>query len=190
VLAGAVGIGASMSLQNIAPHVLGGMVVMFERTIKVGDHIEIGNVIGRVTDISLRSTAFVTNDNIAVIIPNAELVTAKVINWSYKDKNVRLRVPLAISKQCNLETIKRLLVEAALTHPGVLSRPAPEVRLTGFSSDAVNLSPLIWTHDYAGDPERLQSDLNYKIVTVLEQAHLPMPLSEGSIVATAAMMVK
>jgi len=64
------------------------------------------------------------------------------------------------------------------------------VRLTGFSTDSVNLSLLIWPHDYAGDPERLQSDLNYKIVSVLEQAHLPMPLSEGSIVAAAAMMVK
>ena len=88
VLAGALGIGIGFGLQNIAANLVSGLIILFERPIKVGDRIEVGTIAGDVLKISLRSTVVRTNDNIDIIVPNSEFISSRVINWSYTDRDV------------------------------------------------------------------------------------------------------
>ncbi|HEX9740521.1 MAG TPA: mechanosensitive ion channel domain-containing protein, partial [Ignavibacteriaceae bacterium] len=97
ILAGALGIGIGFGLQNITNNLVSGIIILFERPIKVGDRVEIGNVSGDVIKISMRSTTIVTNDNISIIVPNSEFISSRVINWSHIDRNVRLNFPVGVS---------------------------------------------------------------------------------------------
>ncbi len=97
VLAGAIGIGVGFGLQNIANNFISGLIILFERPIKVGDRIEVGDVEGDVTNIGARSTTVVTNDNISIIIPNAKLISENVINWSHNDNKVRFKIPVSVA---------------------------------------------------------------------------------------------
>lgn len=85
ILLGALGIGIGFGLQNITNNLISGIIILFERPVKVGDRIEVGDVIGNIHKISARSTTIITNDNIAVIVPNSEFISSTVINWSHND---------------------------------------------------------------------------------------------------------
>ena len=88
LLVGALGIGIGFGLQNITNNFISGIIILFERPVKVGDRIEVDNLAGNIVNISARATTIITNDNIAVIVPNSDLVSNRVINWSHNDKNV------------------------------------------------------------------------------------------------------
>lgn len=94
VLAGAVGIGVGFGLQNVISNFFAGLIIMFERPIKVGDRIEVDKVEGDVLEIGARSTVVLTNDNIAIIVPNSKFITENVVNWKYNDGKVRFRIPV------------------------------------------------------------------------------------------------
>src|SRR6185369_16366642 len=96
VIAGAVGIGLGFGLQNIVHNFVSGLIILAERPIGIGDRIEVGNVAGQVKEIRLRSTTVVTNDNIAYIVPNSDFITHTVINWSYGDLKVRIRLKVTV----------------------------------------------------------------------------------------------
>ena len=95
ILAGALGIGIGFGLQNITNNLVSGIIILFERPIKVGDRIEVGKIAGDVKRISMRSTTILTNDNISIIVPNSEFISSTVINWSHIDRNIRLNFPNA-----------------------------------------------------------------------------------------------
>src|SRR6059036_3518119 len=109
VFAGAVGVGLGFGLQNIISNFISGLIILAERPIAIGDRIEIGHVAGQVREISLRSTTVVTNDNIAIIVPNADFITHSVTNWSYEDPRVRFRVPFGVAYGTDLEKLRRLM---------------------------------------------------------------------------------
>ena len=127
VIAGAVGLGLGFGLQNIISNFVSGLIILAERPITIGDRIEVGNVVGQVTKISLRSSTVVTNDNITIIVPNSDFISSRVINWSHGDPRVRLRLPVGVAYGTNLELLQRVLLEVARDHPGkcCASRPRP-----------------------------------------------------------------
>lgn len=190
VVVGALGLGASMSLQTIATNIMSGIVIHLERPISVGDRVEIGEVVGKVVDISLRSTAIVTDDNIAVIVPNSEFVSSRVVNWSYKDKNIRYKVALSVPNDCDPELVRELLKNVALSHDAVLKTPEPEVLLTDFCTDTIKFELLVWTREGEIAPASLQSDLNYKISKSLRNANLKLPVAEENIMESAHELTK
>ena len=106
VLAGAVGIGVGFGLQNIASNFISGLIILFERPIKIGDRIEVGNVEGDGIQIKGRSTTVVTNDNIAIIIPNSSFITQNVVNWSHTGKMVRFKVPIGVSYDSDVQLVE------------------------------------------------------------------------------------
>lgn len=177
VLAGAVGIGVGLGLQNVANNFISGLIILFERPIKVGDRIEVDDVNGLVTAINTRSTTVVTNDNIAIIIPNAKLITENVINWSYTDDKVRMRVPVGVSYSSDVELVTRLLIEAAAADPDVLTDPSPEVRFLGFGDSSLDFELLVWTSSHIHRPLALKSTLYYYIFARFraEGVEIPFP---------------
>ena len=124
VLAGAVGIGVGFGLQNIVSNFVSGLIILFERPIQIGDRIEVGNVEGDVIAINARSTTVVTNDNIAIIVPNTKFITENVVNWSLTGKDVRFRVPVSVAYGSDLKKVVELLEEIARENPDVLDYAA------------------------------------------------------------------
>ena len=123
VILGALGIGIGFGLQNIVNNFVSGLILLVERPAQIGDWIEVSGTGGRVERIGGRSTTIVTSDNITIIIPNADLVTHPIINWSHGDPLVRFRIPVGVAYDSDLEVVRHILLEVAGEHPGVLRDP-------------------------------------------------------------------
>ncbi len=181
ILAGAFGVGIGFGLQTITNNFVSGIIIHFERPIKVGDRIEVGQVIGDVVRISPRATTVVTNDNIAVIVPNSEFITSKVINWSYTGRDVRFSLPVGVSYEADPEFVRDLLVQVAESHPGVLKSPKPTVLFEGFGESSLNFSLQVWTREYTARPGMLCSELNYRISKKFREHAIEIPFPQREI---------
>src|SRR5882724_3163515 len=123
VILGFLSVGIGFGLQYVASDVISGLILLFERPIRVGDRIKVEDMEGRVESISVRATLVITNDNMAVIVPNSVLIRNKFTNWSYGKNNVRLRVPVAVPHGSEIEKVRDALLEAAGAVPDVLRNP-------------------------------------------------------------------
>jgi len=178
VLAGALGIGVGFGLQNITNNFVSGLIILFERPIKVGDRIDVGNVTGDVVKISPRATTIVTNDNIAVIVPNSEFISSQVINWSYTNRDVRLNFPVGVAYQSDPELVRKALLEVAADHPGVLKERNADVLLQEFGDSSLNFILRVWTRNYATTPGVLRSELNYAICKKFKEHGIEIPFPQ------------
>jgi len=175
ILAGALGVGVGFGLQNITNNFVSGFLLLIERPIKVGDRIEVGPVTGDVVNIALRATTVVTNDNIAIIVPNSEFVSSIVTNWSYTDRNVRFNFPVGVSYRSDPELVRRLLLQIADQHSGVLKDPKPDALLLEFGDSALNFMLRVWTKQYATTPGVLRSELNFTISRTFKEQGIEIP---------------
>ena len=145
LVAGGVGVGVGFGLQNIANNLISGIFILFERPIKVGDRIEVGEVHGHVVHIAARATTVRTNDNIDIIIPNSSFTSFNVINWSHGDQKVRFRVPVPVAYGSDARLVERLLLEVAEENENVLKEPSPRVVFWAFGDSALEFQLRVWT---------------------------------------------
>lgn len=178
VLAGALGIGVGFGLQNITSNFVSGIIILFERPIKVGDRIEVNQILGDVVNISPRATTIVTNENISIIVPNSEFISSTVTNWSHTDRLVRRDIPIGVSYGSDPDEVRELLLAVAAQHPGVLKEPEPQVLLDAFGDSALNFLLRIWTDTYTERPIILRSELNYMIFKKLKENHIETPFPQ------------
>jgi small-conductance mechanosensitive channel len=175
VLAGALGIGVGFGLQTITNNLVSGLILLFERPIKIGDRIEVGQVTGDVVEISARATTVITNDNIAIIVPNAEFISSKVTNWSYTTRDVRFNFPVRVSYREDPEAVRKLLLEVAGSHPGVLQERKSDVLFQEFGESCFQFILRVWTRDYTDRPGVLRSELNYAISRKFREHGIEIP---------------
>lgn len=175
VLAGALGVGIGFGLQNIANNFISGLIILFERPVKVGDRIDVGSITGDVTKISSRATTINTNDNISIIIPNADVINKQVINWSHNDRNVRFGIPVGVSYKEDPVMIKKILTEVAKEHAGVLKKPAPEVLFIQYGDSSLDFDLKVWTNRYTDRPIALKSELYYRIFEKFKEHNIEIP---------------
>ena len=181
LLIGALGVGIGFGLQNITNNFISGLIILFERPIKVGDRIEIDDLAGNIVDISARATTIITNDNIAVIVPNSDFINNRVINWSHNNKEVRLNFPVGISYNEDPEKIRKLLTEVVNENHGVLSSPEPYIRFEGFGDSSLNFDVLVWTSEYIDRPKILRSELYYEIFAKFKEHNIEIPFPQQDI---------
>jgi small-conductance mechanosensitive channel len=177
IILGFLSVGIGFGLQNITSNFVAGLILLLERPIKVGDRIMVGNQEGDVVEINMRSTTIRTLNNVAVIVPNSEFVSAKLENWSYGDETVRMDVNVGVSYESDLETVVRSLREVAAEHPEVLKNPAPDVLHIGFGDSAWNMRLRVWL----GDSQRhleVQSEINCAIVRKFQQNRVEIPFPQ------------
>ncbi|MBS3732011.1 MAG: mechanosensitive ion channel [Desulfobacterales bacterium] len=146
VVFGALGIGIGFGLQNIFNNFLSGIILLFERPIQVGDVVEIGGIWGTVQEINVRSTQVRTFDNADLIIPNADFISQRLTNWSFRDARVRRSVQVGVAYGSDIELVRRLLIEVAYKHPRILRRPHPEVLFSDFGESALIFKLRFWAH--------------------------------------------
>ncbi len=177
VLAGAIGIGLGFGLQNVTNNFISGLIILFERPIKVGDRVEVGQVMGQVIRIGLRSTTVLTNDNISIIIPNADFVSGNVINWSHTDDVVRIRIPIGVSYNSDPKKVVKILESTIKTLPGVLENRGSDVILDSFGDNAINFVIRVWTQDFSKKPGLMKHQVNMAVweALKLEGIEIPFP---------------
>jgi len=178
VVAGALGLGLGFGLQNVVANFVAGIVLLAERPVSVGDRIEVSGVAGTVSKISLRATTVTTNDNIAIIVPNSELTSNPVTNWSHGGPRVRLRIPIGVAYGTDPELVKTTLLEVAAANPDVLKSPAPIVFFDSFGDNALNFQLGVWTETMTNAPRRFRSDLNFAIERALRERRIEVPFPQ------------
>lgn len=178
VLAGAVGIGVGFGLQNVISNFISGLIIMFERPIKIGDRIVVDDVEGDVIEIGARSTVVVTNDNIAIIVPNGKFITENVVNWKYNDGTVRFRIPVGVAYGSDVRLVERLLLEAAAAEQEVLNDPPPAVRFLAFGDNALEFELRAWSSSAVHRKGRLTSALNFAIHDRFRENGIEIPFPQ------------
>ena len=174
-LIGALGIGIGFGLHNITHNFISGIIILFERPVKIGDRIEVDNLAGNIVNISARATTIVTNDNIVVIVPNSDLISNRVINWSHNNRSVRFNFPVGVSYKENPEIIRKLLFEVAESNKGVLKKPAPDVLFEKFGESSLDFNLRVWTDEYSDLPNVLKSQLYYAIFNKFKEHNIEIP---------------
>lgn len=178
ILAGALGLGIGFGLQNITNNFVSGIIILFERPIKVGDRIEVGDVSGDVVSISMRSTTIITNDNISIIVPNSDFISSKVINWSHNDRNIRFNIPIGVSYKEKPEIIRKILLEIADENKGVLKEPKPSVLFKEYGESSLVFNLRIWTKEYINRPNVLKSQIYFEMFKKFEENHIEIPFPQ------------
>lgn len=178
VVAGALGLGIGFGLQSIVANFVSGIVLLAERPVALGDRIEVDGVAGRVSRISLRATTVITNDNIAIIVPNSHLTSNPVTNWSHGDPRVRLRLPIGVAYGTDPERLRELLMRVATSHPHVLNDPPPTIYFDEFGDNALLFELAVWTNTMTHTPRRFRSELNFLIEHALREANIEIPFPQ------------
>src|SRR5436190_5194734 len=178
VFAGAVGVGVGFGLQNIASNFISGLVILTERPITIGDRVEVAGILGTVRQIRARSTVIVTNDNIAIIVPNSKFIDSPVTNWTYGDRRVRFRIPVGVAYGSDVTKVRELLLTVARENPHTLKDPAPNVFLKEFGGSSINFELVVWSSEMSHRPSRFKSDLNFAIEEKLREAGIEIPFPQ------------
>jgi potassium-dependent mechanosensitive channel len=169
IIGGAFGVGIGFGLQNVVNNFVSGLIVLFERPIRVGDAVQIGDVTGEVRRIGIRSSTVRTWEGAEVVVPNAILVSERVTNWTLTDRRRRIDVRVGVTYGSVPERVLDLLETVARSHPRVASDPAPLPLFTGFGDSALLFELRVWTNQL---DEYLQtrSELSVALHAALREA--------------------
>ena len=174
-IAGALGVGIGFGLQGITNNFISGLIILFERPVKVGDRIDVGEISGDVVRIAARATTVITNDNISIIIPNSEFINSRVINWSHNDRRIRFNYTVGVSYDENPRIIRKLLLDVAKENNAVLKHPPPDVLFQDFADSALIFNLRVWTYEYTDRPNVLRSHIYYAIFKKFDDNNIKIP---------------
>jgi small-conductance mechanosensitive channel len=175
VLTGGIGVGIGLGLQKIVANFLSGIVLLIEHSIKPGDVIETGDSYGRVTHLGGRYTSVLSRDGKNFLIPNETLITNKVVNWSYRSRQVRLAVPFSVAYGTDLRLTRELAIDAADATNRVLHYPSPVCHVTGFGDSGVNLSLRFWIEDPENGVTNVKSSVCLGLWDRLQEHQIAVP---------------
>ena len=153
-------VGVGLGLQQTFNDLLSGILLLFERTVEVGHVVQIGNMIGTVQRIGLRTSIVETRENVSVIVPNSKLVTDNVTNWSHKDDKVRFVIPIGVAYGSDTEKVKSILLQVAKDNIYVLGKPIPTVRFVSFGDSSLDFQLLFWSRNFIVI-EDIKSDIRF-----------------------------
>lgn len=159
VFSGALGLAVGFGLQKTFGNLIAGIILLMDRSIKPGDVIVVGDSFGWVNKIGVRAVSVITRDGKEHLIPNENLMTQEVENWSYSDRNVRVRIPVGIGYDSDLQLAQELMLRAAQESPRVLRNPKPNVWLTAFGENRVEHDILVWISDPESGIGSVKSDV-------------------------------
>ena len=177
VVFGFLSVGIGFGLQNITSNFISGLILLFERPIKIGDRVTVGATEGDIVEIKMRSTVIRSLNNISIIVPNSEFVSSRVVNWSHGDKKVRVDIRVGVSYRSDLDNVLRSLKEVADEHKDVLKDPEPFVRLMEFGDSSWNMLLGVWIND-PYDFYRVHSELNCAIVRKFRENGVEIPFPQ------------
>jgi potassium-dependent mechanosensitive channel len=170
----ALSVGIGFGLQYIAADIASGFILLFERPIRIGDRITIADDEGDVQSINLRTTTVITNNRVAIIVPNSRLVSQRVVNWSYGDPRARIPIPVSVADDSDVKLVTDTLLDAARGVENVLEHPEPSVQFLEFGNASLDFRLLVWS----SQPRRhiqIKSDINFRIAALFKERGIRMP---------------
>ena len=182
IFSGALGVGIGFGLRTIFENFASGIIILLERSVKVGDFIELASgTTGLVREINVRSTLVTTNDNVDILVPNSEFASAQVVNWTLREAGRRLRVKFGVAYGSDKELVRRAGLEAAaeVAWTDLRQAKAPQVWLTGFGDSALDFELVVWLLDDAvKKPAKVQAGYYWALHTALEKYDIEIPFPQ------------
>lgn len=177
ILLGGLGVGIGLGLQDVVKNFAAGLTILFERRIRVGDALQMPEVLGRVNEIGMRATVVRSFDGADVVVPNSQLVAGAVTNWTLSDGRRRIEVPVPVAYGTEPARVVALLLEAARSQEGILAHPSPEALFMGFGESSLNFLLRAWIDDYDRSPT-LRSELALDVQRRLGEAGIKVPFPQ------------
>ncbi|MDY6941717.1 MAG: mechanosensitive ion channel [Pseudomonadota bacterium] len=184
LIATALSVGIGFGLQNLINNFVSGIILMFERSLKVGDFIELqSGVSGEVRELNMRSTVVTTNDNVDIVVPNSEFVSGRVTNWTMREAFRRVHVPFGVAYGSDKDVVKKAALEAAAATPHTLrssdTRRQPQVWLTGFGDSSLDFELVVWlTPDAVKRPAAVAAAYTWELETALHKYGIEIPFPQ------------
>ena len=180
VLAGAFGVGLGFGMQSIVNNFVSGLILLFERPIHVGDIIEVGDLTGEVSRIGIRASVVRTYLGAEIIVPNAQLTTERVINWTLSDRRRRIDLAVGVDYGSPPERVVEVLESVARNHPAILKDPAPQAVFTKFDNSSIDFELRAWTNQFEGWP-KVQTELAAGVYAALHAAGMSIPFPQREV---------
>jgi small-conductance mechanosensitive channel len=177
LILGALGVGIGFGLQNIVNNVVSGLILIFERPIQTGDVVEVGTLFGRVNQIGLRASRVRTFSGAEVIVPNGDLVSQQVTNWTLSDRRRRLEVPVGVAYRSDPEEVQRVLMQVVMDEEDVLGDPEPMVIFEEFGDSALQFRIYCWIADF-DESFSIRSRLYINVNQALKAAGIEIPFPQ------------
>lgn len=168
IVLGALGVGIGMGLQNIVNNFVSGIILIFDRPLQIGDAIEVGSTSGRVKEIGLRSSTLYTAEGAEVIIPNGDILSQQITNWTLSNNNKRVELDLSVTTDMDKEQLSRLLKQTILSSEHVLGKREPQVLLESVTEGEYGLKIYFWCTDVQKS-DWVRSEVRYLVYTVLRE---------------------
>ncbi|HEY0011522.1 MAG TPA: mechanosensitive ion channel domain-containing protein [Allosphingosinicella sp.] len=181
VFSGAFGLAIGFGLQKTFGNLIAGIILLMDRSIKPGDVIVVGDSFGHVTKIGVRAVSIVTRDGKEHLIPNENLMTQEVENWSYSSRDVRVHIPVGVAYDCDLPKAQQLMIEAAKASKRVLQSPEPRVWLRAFGESSVDHEILVWISDPEGGVGNVQSEILNRLWVLFQENNISIPFPQRDI---------
>jgi len=173
-------LGVGLGLQQVANDLVSGIILLIEPTIRVNDIVEVDGVVAKVTLIGLRTSKVLTRDGISMIIPNHQLVSEKLINWSTSDAITRFKIKVGVAYGSDVALVKKVLEENAWKHPQVITNPAPLVFFKDFGDSSLDFELVFWSNQLF-PIDRVQSDLRYQIEADFRANNITIPFPQRDV---------
>jgi small-conductance mechanosensitive channel len=168
-IAGGLSVGVGFALQDLIKNFVGGLMLLFGRSVHPGDQIQIDDVRGRVTRIDIRSTVVQTNEDSTIFLPNADLILKKIVNWTHKDPRGRAEVVVGVAYGSDIALTKYLLMQCALSNPDVLAEPPPYVLFNDFGDNALIFHLRFWIMNIVLSKDIVRSEIRFEIERVFKE---------------------
>jgi small-conductance mechanosensitive channel len=181
VFGGAIGVGIGFGLQKVVSNLISGLILLLDKSIKPGDVIQLDETFGWITSLGARYVSVRSRDGREYLIPNEDLITHRVINWSYTSRQVRLEIDVPVPYGSDLHAVRRLLLAAAAKPDRVLKQPAPVCNLRGFFDGAVHLQLRFWIDDPKSGVANVRSDVFFAVWETLTANGIEIPLPQQEI---------
>lgn len=175
-----ISVGLGFGLQEIFANFVSGLIILFERPLRVGDFIEIGSFSGYVTEIKIRATTILTLDRRELVIPNKDFITGQIINWTLSEKMFRLDFPVGVAYGSDLNKVQEVLLEVARNNPKIQQTPSPKVMMVGFGDNSLNFELRIFMPSPDNFPE-LQNEINLKITEEFRKNKIQIPFPQRDV---------
>lgn len=185
VFSGAFGLAIGFGLQKTCGNLIAGIILLMDRSIKPGDVIAVadgkGNTFGEVKKIGIRAVSVTTRDNREYLIPNENLMTQQVENWSYSSREVSINIPVGVAYGSDLDVVEKLLLEAISGTPRVLSFPSPGIILSAFGPSSIDLTMVVWIDDPEAGVGNVRSDVLWKVWRSFKENGIEIPYAQQDV---------
>ena len=180
IIFGAFSVGIGFGLQNIFNNLVSGLILLFERPLKVEDVVEVGTLLGRVKSIGIRASRVRTFDGAEIIVPNGNFISNEVVNWTLSDQKRRIEVIVGVAYDSDPHKVHDILLEVLKQHEDIADDPVPEVFIRDFGESSIDFRMLAWTPNF-NNWIRIRSDIHFGVFDELKKAGIVIPFPQRDI---------